>query len=192
LANTYAIFFWLSKLIPRNYALFDLGGHVGTKYRAWREYLPLTDDFKWTVCDLPAIVEAGKKSASETPHLRFTSNLNEANKKPILLASGVLQYADFDLPSVLDSLPVKPTNLLINKVPSHKGPDVFTLEHLHYSVVQYRIFDEQKLLADFERSGYKLIDRWRVLESSVRVPFTELGRPKHFGYYLQNVAQSKR
>ena len=181
----YPVLFWLSRILRDQQGLFDLGGHVGTKYRAWQAYLDLPDDFTWLCCDLPKIVEVGRVMAADLPQLHFTTDRQTAADQDILLASGVLQYADFHLRDLLEGLASKPRHILLNKVPTHSQPDVYTLENIHHAVVPYRIFNETVLLKGLLDSGFAVIDRWTVPESSVRVPYTNLGEPVHFGYYLR-------
>jgi putative methyltransferase (TIGR04325 family) len=183
--SDYPVLFWLSGLLSDQRELFDLGGHVGTKYLAWRNYLHLPADFTWRVCDLPSIVEAGKEMSKDIEQLQFTTDRQDADGTDILLISGVLQYADFNLAEMLKNLSHKPRHLLINKLPTHDREDLYTLENLIHSVVPYRIFDQAGFLRNLENAGYSLVDRWTVPESSVRVPFTDLGKPTHFGFYLR-------
>lgn len=184
--SDYPVLFWLSRVLRDQKGLFDLGGHIGTKYRAWRAYLNLPNDFIWTVCDLPNIVQAGKNLSADFPQLQFTTDRAAASGQHVLLTSGALQYADFDLNDVLNELPVKPIHILINKIPCHSQANVFTLEKIGDSVVPYRIFDSTGFIDKLQDMGYALVDQWTVQESCVRVPFTNLGEPVHFGFYLRN------
>jgi putative methyltransferase (TIGR04325 family) len=177
--------YWLSKILHPLGSLFDLGGHVGTKYRAWRSHLDLHDSFHWQVCDLPSIVEKGRALSTAFPQLSFTSRQRHLQDHPTLLVSGVLQYADFDLESVLRDHGDGVEHLLVNKLPTHEDEDVFTLENIHHSVVPYRIFRESRFLDGLAALGFTVADRWEVPEAAVRVPFTSLGNPVHRGYCLR-------
>ena len=185
-ASDYPMIFWLSRLVHSHSGLFDLGGHVGTKYRAYRSYLDLPESFRWIVCDLPHIVDAGRRLSSELPNLQFTTDRKAANGSSVLIASGALQYADFDLGDMLDELDSPPQHLLLNKVPTHDGPDIYTLENLHHTVVPYRIFNRQDFQKAIESRGYALVDKWMIHEHSVRVPLSSLGKPVHMGFYLKS------
>ncbi|MEL7311441.1 MAG: methyltransferase, TIGR04325 family [Pseudomonadota bacterium] len=187
--SDFPVLFWMAKSLHSTRRLFDLGGHVGTKYRAWRSRLELPEAFVWTVCDLPELVEQGRRLSEDLPQLEFTTRFEDAEGSDVLLASGVLQYADFDLKDLLETLQRRPQHLLINKLPTHASPDQYTLENLHYSVVPYRVFDEKRFLQGIVSLGYELMDRWIVYESSVRVPFTTLGEPTHHGFYFRKIAR---
>lgn len=183
--SDYPVIYWLSRTMERANELFDLGGHVGTKYRAWSPLLPLPPGFTWTVCDVPALVEAGRRLAGDDPHLVFTSRYEDVDGFDILLASGALQYMDRDLAHVLPSGVRLPRHVLLNKVPTHDEPDVYTLENLLVSTVPYRIFNRAGLVEALSQRGYELMDEWAVPESRVRVPFTPLGCPEHRGFYFR-------
>ena len=183
--SDYPVIYWLLRVMESTNVLFDLGGHVGTKYRAWRPLLPMPAGFVWRVCDLPSLVEAGRELAGDDPHLVFTSRHDDVDGSDVLLASGVLQYMDRDLAVVLGTSSSPPRHLLLNKVPTHDAPDVYTLENLLASTVPYRIFNRAGLLQALSDKGYELIDEWSVPESRVRVPFTSLGCPEHRGFYLR-------
>ena len=183
--SDYPVVYWLLRILAQGQTLVDLGGHVGTKYRAWSRYLPLPDDFRWVVCDVPAMRDAGRRLNAPNPHLRFTSRRDEIDGSDILLTSGVLQYMEGDLERILGSCTERPRHLLMNKVPTHTSPDVYTLENLVRSTVPYRVFQKERLVEALRSLGYEKLDEWTVLESSVRVPFTPLGEPVHLGFYFQ-------
>lgn len=186
--SDYPVVYWLLRTLAQGQRLVDLGGHVGTKYRAWSPYLKLPDDFRWVVCDVPTMRDAGRRLNAGNPHLHFTSSRGEIDGSDILLASGALQYMEGDLEEILAGCQEPPRHLLINKVPTHSTPDVYTLENLLSSTVPYRIFQKGRLLEALHALGYQHRDEWTVPESSVRVPFTSLGETVHLGFYFQRPA----
>lgn len=187
--SDYPAIYWLRRALENQDHVFDLGGHTATKYHAWAPYLDLSDEATWTVCDLPAMVAAGEKLCAGIPRVRFTTDHGQMEGAGILLASGVLQYMEPDLEHLLAACRRPPPHLILNKVPTRAGPDVFTLENLRKSTVAYRIFQESRLLGVLEALGYRLLDRWDVHESSVRVPFSDLGEPIHRGYALERTSR---
>lgn len=183
--SDYPVIYWLSRLVESSGTLVDLGGHTGTKYRAWRHLLPLPEGYVWRVCDLPALVEAGRRMSSDAPHLRFTTRHEDIDGSDVLLASGVLQYMDRDLADILSACERPPRHVILNKVPTHDDADAYTLENLLESTVPYRIFERSRLVSALEALGYAEVDGWAVPESRVRVPFTTLGEPEHRGFYFR-------
>lgn len=183
--SDYPVVYWLLRTLAQGQRLVDLGGHVGTKYRAWSPYLHLPDHFRWVVCDVPTMRDAGRRLNAGNPHLHFTSRREEIDGSDILLASGVLQYMEGDLEEILASCNEPPRHLLLNKVPTHSGSDIYTLENLLSSSVPYRIFQKDRLLEALAALRYEKLDEWIVPESSVQVPFTSLGETVHLGFYFR-------
>ena len=53
--------FWLGRSIDAGLTrVFDLGGHIGIKYYAFRRVLSYPDSLRWTVCDVPSVIEQGR------------------------------------------------------------------------------------------------------------------------------------
>src|SRR3954464_12492218 len=53
--DDWPILYWLQRLAPVTRCLIDAGGHIGTKYRAFRNHLDLSG-LRWVVYDLPTVV----------------------------------------------------------------------------------------------------------------------------------------
>jgi hypothetical protein len=92
----YPVLFWLRPLLVPGAVVFDYGGHVGVHFYAYGRVLEFPPGLTWTVCELPAVVEAGRTLAveREAPSLRFTGSTAEASGADVLIASGVLQYVE--------------------------------------------------------------------------------------------------
>lgn len=185
----YPVMFWLSRLRNELNGLLDAGGHMGTKYRAFRDFLELPEDFQWVVYELSEIAEAGRKRAEQDglDQLRFVDNLEDAPGLPLFLGSGLLQYLDVPLSSVLSNLPHLPRHLLLNKVAFRKsGPPVVTLERVGKAYVPYQMRDETAFVHDLERLGYRQIDRWSIPAlSHVIETHPELGASDNAGFYFR-------
>ena len=58
----------LERLVPQISCILDAGGHMGTKYRAFRERLDLEKrGIQWVIWDTPTAVSAGRKRAAVSP-----------------------------------------------------------------------------------------------------------------------------
>lgn len=60
-ATDYPVLFWLQQLVGEGRRhVFDLGGHVGVSYYAYRRVLAFPPGFSWTVHDVPAVMARGR------------------------------------------------------------------------------------------------------------------------------------
>lgn len=76
----YPVLFWLERLLPEADRILDAGGHMGTKYRAFRRHLNLDGrTIEWIIYDVPAIVHAGRKRACDEglTALKFVDDLSD-------------------------------------------------------------------------------------------------------------------
>lgn len=184
----YPILFWLRTLLEEIDTLVDAGGHMGTKYRAFRHLLPPDATFSWVVYDVPAIVAAGRERATRDglDRLSFIDRIEDAGAASTLLGSGLLQYLDIPLSSLIQRLPSPPRHLLLNKVAFRQGGPVVTLERAGRAYIPYQMRDEQAFLADLASIGYEVIDRWTIAElSHVIDTHPELGPSESAGFYLR-------
>jgi putative methyltransferase (TIGR04325 family) len=184
----YAILYWLRRLAPQTQVLLDAGGHMGTKYRAFGNYLDLDSGIEWVVYDLPSMVRAGRKMAEDEglSRLRFVDDLSEAPDADVLLASGLLQYLDIPFDDLLRRLPALPRHLLLNKVQTREGPSVVTLENFTYAEVPYQMRNRAEFLAMLDALGYDIVDQWTIpsLSQVIRTDLY-LGSSTSRGYYAK-------
>lgn len=184
----YPVLFWLRSLLDEIDGVVDAGGHMGTKYRAFRDLLPLDAAFTWIVYDVPTIVAAGRKRAVEDglSQLSFINSIEEAPETCVFLGSGLLQYLDIPLATLLGGMQSLPRHLLLNKVAFHKSGLLVTLERIGEAYVPYQMRDEGAFLREMERMGYRLVDRWAIPElSHVIETHPELGPSESAGFYLR-------
>ncbi|GEO86880.1 MULTISPECIES: methyltransferase, TIGR04325 family [Alphaproteobacteria] len=184
----YPILFWLRSLLDEVDRIVDAGGHMGTKYRAFRQLLPLDATFFWIVYDVPAIVAAGRERARTDglTQLSFVDRIEDAPEASVFLGSGLLQYLDIPLCALLASMRSPPRHLLLNKVAFRKGGPVVTLERIGRAYVPYQMRDEHAFLGELARMGYRLVDRWAIPElSHVIETHPELGPSECAGFYLR-------
>jgi putative methyltransferase (TIGR04325 family) len=177
--DDYPGLFWLGRAFDDGMrSVFDLGGHVGIKYYAFRRVLPFPADLRWDVCDLPGVVKAGQELAIErgvTGQLGFTTNLQDASGCDVLYASGSLQYLPQRISEILASLPVKPKRIVINTAAVHPDRTLYTLYSIGFAVCPYRIQHHDELLAELTGAGYTRRDAWRNESQLVEVPFVDGG-----------------
>jgi putative methyltransferase (TIGR04325 family) len=184
----YPVLFWIRCLQTEINGLIDAGGHMGTKYRAFGPLLSLSASFRWTVYDLPAIARAGQALAEKQgiEGLYFVERIEDAGATPLFLGSGLMQYLDMPLSSLLRRMPSLPPHLILNKVALRKGNPVITLERIGKSYVPYHVRLESDFLGDISRLGYKQIDRWSIPSlSHVIDTHPELGRSESAGFYFR-------
>lgn len=191
----YPVLFWLDRLLPQTHVLIDAGGHIGTKYRAFRPLLRLPQHLKWIVLDLPAVVKAGRAraAADQLSALGFESDAADLPEADLLLASGLMQYYPGDLSALLAQLKRPPRHLLVNKVALREGPAVFTMERIGPSRVPYQIRNRSAFLADVERAGYELVDQWDIPSLAHEIEtHPELGASQSRGFYFRLVEAMDR
>jgi putative methyltransferase (TIGR04325 family) len=184
----YPVLFWLARLGGGIGSLVDAGGHMGTKYRAFREPLGLDASFDWVVYDLPAIVRAGRRKAEEDGlhGLRFVDRMEDTGAVDLFLGSGLLQYLDVPLADLLGHMAELPRHLLLNKVALHTKAPIVTLEKIGKAYVPYQMRDETTLIGEITSLGYRMADRWTVpFLSHVIETHPELGASTSAGYYFR-------
>ncbi len=121
----------------------DLGGHLGVKYRVYRRLWSFPSDLRWTVCETSDVVRAARDLPPEDllPGLTFTSDRASLADADILFASGVLQYLEEPLHSILAGLPRRPRHLVLNKVPLTDGPEIWTIQNVGAALVPYHVMN---------------------------------------------------
>ena len=184
----YPVLYWLSQIMKPNMKVFDLGGHVGVSYYAYKKYLETLDNAIWQVCDVPAVVEAGKQLASQkkASSLSFTTDTNEADGSDILLASGSLQYLDYNISDLLAGLEHKPSYLIINLLPLHPEKEFVTIQNIGTAFCPYRVFQQKEFIRSLTDTDYDLIDKWENAEKKCELPFHSSFSVKPYqGFYFR-------
>jgi putative methyltransferase (TIGR04325 family) len=169
----YPVLFWLQGGPPEIRTLFDLGGHFGELFYAYRKYLKFPKDFTWRIFDVPTILSEGKRVAGEldATGLQFTANPEDADGADVLLASGSLQYMPEDfLPSTLGLLQKKPRHVIVHRMPLHDEKSFITVQATGPVFCPYTIAHRQTLVDRMAAHGYKVIDSWSLKRALV-IPF---------------------
>jgi putative methyltransferase (TIGR04325 family) len=155
--------------------IIDFGGHIGVKYYAYKRLLPNIHELVWKVVDVPFCVERGRNEASKMgeTHLIFTSDISTAGECDLLLISGTLQYVTPSIGELLDSMEILPQFIIINKLPVHLGPDLYTVENFGKAKIPYRIFNRNRLDIELFDRNYSKIDTWTIPSRNIIIPFYE-------------------
>lgn len=180
----YPSLFWLGRALDEGMtSVFDLGGHVGIKYYAFRRMLNYPSNLRWTVCDVPGVVQTGQELAVQrdaTAQLGFTVERNDASGYDVLYASGSLQYLPERLSEIIAKLPVKPKRVIVNTAAVHPDKTLYTLNSIGFAVCPYRIQHHDELLAELAHAGYKRRDAWRNEGKPIEVPFVDGGDKAYY------------
>jgi putative methyltransferase (TIGR04325 family) len=183
----YPMLFWLKDLLPQNHRIFDVGGNVGTQYYGYERYLHYPEDLRWTVCEVPAIVEAGRKLAAQenARALSFTTQFTDAEGTDILMASGSLQYIQ-NFEQQLTDLQQKPRYLLLDRLPLCDGSSFVTLQNGGMVFYPVYIRNRETLIEKLTHLGYQVLDIWQDKSEPCVVPFhPEMKTLSFWGLLLQ-------
>lgn len=184
----YPVLFWLQSLAKPGMSILDAGGHLGTKYLAFRDYVPVAD-MTWTVFDLPQIIDVARawQGQGKLPQeIRFESDAGTVPRCDLMIASGLLQYLDRPFAAFVDDLPEKPRHILLNKVAMRDGPTIVTLEKIGPNRVPYQIRNQPEFEAGIRAAGYKIRDRWPIPSLAHKIRWhPRAGSSASFGYLLE-------
>ncbi len=173
--SDYPMLYWLRKAFDEGATrVFDLGGHIGLSYYAYRRYLDYPPDLTWQVSDVPAVMKKGREIAAtrdDAQHLSFVEHLGAAGDVQILFTAGCLQYLEKTLADMLAELPTKPTWLIINLLPLHPARAWWTVQSIGTAFCPYRIQQDERFVSDITRLGYELVDRWENPEKRCEIAF---------------------
>jgi putative methyltransferase (TIGR04325 family) len=178
---------WLGQLFSHHNSVFDFGGNLGRSYYVYQRHMHYPTDLRWIICDVPAVVDAGRELALQrkAPHLTFTVDFNQANDLDILLTCGVLHLVEKELADLLRPLPRKPCHVLINRIPLWDGRTYYTRGDIGPTCCPNRIGNKDEFIDSLQCLGYSLIDSW-ACPASCRVLFRPSRTLRHFtGMYFR-------
>jgi len=168
---------WLGKAFADGATrVFDLGGHVGIAYYAYRRYLDYPAALSWQVHDVPAVMAAGRALAAERDtwkQLSFVEDAGAAADADVLFTSGCIQYLEQTLGERIAGLRQRPRWVLVNLLPLHASEDYWTLQSTGRALCPYRIQRRPDFLGEFERLGYEMLDLWENAEKRCTIAFDE-------------------
>ncbi len=160
----YPLLFWLRPLLAEASTLFDLGGNLGVAYYAYRLYLEIPPELRWTVCEVSETVRAGQKLAAEkgAGQLAFTDRREEAENCDIYLSCGALQYIEEPFAEIIGRLRAKPPHIFINRVPLTEGEGFITLQNSGAWTAPYQVANRERFTESIRALGYELTDSWKI------------------------------
>jgi putative methyltransferase (TIGR04325 family) len=185
--SDYPVLFWLSKLLKNGDMLFDFGGGVGQSFYLYKRFLCFPERMRWLVCEVEALARRGAQLAEENKaeNLEFTTSFSRACGAAIMMTTGVLQYVEADLPSLLAGLSEQPEHVLVNRVPMYSGKTYYTVQHSLHSFAPYKVLNLESFVVSMEELGYEKVDQW-YLSRSLKVPFHPAQSvPFYHGFYFR-------
>jgi len=186
--SDYPVLFWLKTLIQKDSRVFDLGGATGLLFYGFQAYMTFGSGLRWTICEVPSVVRRGRElaQAKGARGVCFTSDVQEASRADIFLASGSLQFIEPNIWSSLASLDLRPRHLILNRIPLYDGPSFVTLHNMGKAVCPCHIWNEREFISHISRLGYDLRDKWDVPEFGCYIPFHPTRSVKHYaGMYFE-------
>ena len=187
--SDYPVLFWLDRLLQPNQHMVDFGGHVGIAFYAYQRYLTYPEGFRYTVVDVPAVVERGRELAQERGEARigFTADPESVGPFDLLLASGSTQYLEpADPLATLGATGQLPEHVLLHRIPVHPRHGFVTLQNIGTAFCPYRIYRRDAVLHGIDERGYEIVDEWENLEHRCVFPLdSEHSVPSYTGFYLR-------
>lgn len=170
----YPSLFWLQHSVDAGlHSVFDLGGHTGIKYYAFRPLLRVPPAFRWQVGDVPAVVARGRAIAAERGEqsLSFADDATRFEGADILFASGSLQYLPQTLPELLAQNSERPRRIIANITPLHESRAFFTVNSIGTAYCAYRVQCFAELVSGLEALGYRQLAVWKHSNKHLELPF---------------------
>lgn len=171
----YPMLHWLTQAFRDGATrVFDLGGHVGLSYYAYRHYLDYPSGMQWLVSDVPAINRAGVEVAHALDThqcLSFTDDFSAASGSDVLFTSGCLQYLEQTLSEKIAGLPAHPRWVLVNLLPLHEQSAYWTVQSIGTAFCPYRIQRRDEFIQGMRDLGYELLDDWVNPEKRCEIAF---------------------
>ena len=169
----YPVLFWMQPIIKKISRIFDIGGNIGVHFYSYQRYLSFPDNLKWQVFEVPEIVRAGEERARGVgeSRLTFTSSLSSVEDVDLIYAAGSIQYIESpSFPELLNKYQVKPTHIIINKIPLYDGEGFVTLQNGGNSFYPYQVFNRTEFINSVTEIGYQLVDSWIIPERNFWLP----------------------
>lgn len=166
----------------------DIGGSIGIKMLAFRDALAPWPDLQWTVHDVPAVVEHGRKLAAErgdSDRLHFADHVDELQSCDVLFASGVLQYLPQTLGESVAGWRQRPKRIIINTTAIHPESAFFTVNSIGTAFCPYRVQTQASLIRGLTKLHYKLRETWINPGKLMTIPlFPEYSLQHYSGFCL--------
>ena len=172
-SHDYPVLFWLYKIFNSENItnLFDFGGSVGVTYYAFSKYFTYPSNLHWTVCELPEVVDSGKKIKERLggEQLLFTTDRQLMRAADIFYISGVVHYIEEKLSDLLEKNNARPEYIIINKMPLSQTNEFVTIESGGGGYYPCKIEREASFISSMKNIGYNEADRWKCVEHKMNV-----------------------
>ena len=158
----YAVLYWLMQILPQAHRVFDLGGNMGVAFYAYRQFLKFAPELRWTVCEIPSTVVAGRALAAKrgVAQLLFTEDRTAAEGADLYFTAGALQYIEEPFGEILGRLKQRPRQVILHRVPMQDGDAFVTLQNNGTWLAPYKVANESELVAGVTALGYELVTQW--------------------------------
>ena len=187
----YPAVFWLGRILGAGARhVFDLGGHTGIKYAAFQTLLDYPADLDWTVGEVPAVAEEGRRLAlaQGLDRLFFTDDLSALAKADVLFASGSVQFLDESPAALMTRVGARPRWVLLNTSAINPRLSYITLNSIGSAFCPYRVQSRDSLVSELNALGYVLRDEWRNPGKGMQVPFhPELSIEEYRGFCFERI-----
>lgn len=167
--SDYPVLFLLNAIQPKK--VVDFGGSVGNLYYLYEPLIPVLRNTRWTVVELPEVVERGRAIARDRQvgNVVFTPELAGAGDAPdVLLASGSLHFWEGSVQEFFQRLGNLPDHVIINRTPTSTYPDYLLIQLDEVLAVPCMVRNRDRFVADFIGLGYDLIDTWSEPGATMR------------------------
>jgi len=189
-SSDYPMMLWLQKTFTAGArSVYDLGGHIGLAYYAYQRHVTFPLDVSWTVHDVPAVLESGRREALTSDparRLHFSDRIDVASGMDLFFTAGCLQYLEDSLAQRLAALPKKPEWVLVNLLPLHEERAYWTVQSIGTAFCPYRIQHKKTFFGELDAIGYELVDTWENPDKSCWVAFEpEYSLDRYYGAALR-------
>lgn len=186
----YPALFWIEMaLLAGARRVFDLGGHTGVKYYAFRRVLEFPEDLQWTVCEVPAVAAAGRHLAGQRgdqAQLHFAIDCAALGLADLLFASGSVQYLEESPAALLERQHARPRWVVLNTCAIHPERSYITLNSIGSAFCPYRVQSRGSLLSEMRALGYRCRDEWADDAKGLELPFApELKLDAYLGFCFE-------
>jgi putative methyltransferase (TIGR04325 family) len=195
--NDWPVLFWLCRALRPGSHVLDYGGHVGIAYHAWQRQLAgeAWSGTRWTVYDVPSVVEAGRRLAAErgTDRLDFVNDPRTAGPYDVVLFAGSLQYVEQPTSALLATLAHRPTHVLVNKTPLTEHEGFVTLSAMGTAHCPYAVRNRNAFEKDMLDAGYALVDAWDAPDLRCEpLDRPDLAVSPYRGFYFRSLRDDAR
>jgi hypothetical protein len=153
--SDYPMMFWLQHALAQGARrVFDLGGHIGLSYYSYATRMALPQDLSWQVCDVPAVVDHGRREAvarDGARRLQFSRfRRGRPGRRAVHRRLPAVSAGDPGTARV--NAPRKPEWLLVNLLPLHPTRGYWTVQSIGTAYCPYRIQHDSGFFQDI-RTG---------------------------------------